>query len=87
MKNENNIYLKGVELLESDLTEANLHILGKKDKMKALLQLVKTFSVIVSIFSFLFIFFYIHGKCINKDKGNEDKKEEEMIDVEDKEKK
>ena len=84
MKNEKSIYLKGVDLLECDLTEADLHIIGRKDKMKALFQLIKTFSVIGAIFLFLFIFFYLHGKFIHKE--SDDKKEEEMIDVDEKEK-
>ena len=62
MKNENSVYFKGVDILECDLTNAQLSILGKKDKMKALFQLIQTFTVIGVIFIFLFIFFYLHSK-------------------------
>ena len=90
MKNENSIYLKGIDLLECDLAGAALHILGQKDKMKALFQLLKTFSVIVSIFIVLFIFFYLHSKFrghLYEDKRDEEKKGEELVDIDDKEKK
>ena len=87
MKNENNIYLdKGVKMFECDLADAKFNVLGKKDKMQALFQLLKTFSVIVIIFIFLFIFFYIHSKVrghVYADKENDDKKEE-MVDIQDK---
>ena len=89
MKNENSVYLKGIDLLECDLAGAALNVLGKKDKMKALFQLLKTFSVIVSIFIVLFIIFYLHSKFrghLYEDK-KEKKDEEELVDVEDKEKK
>ena len=84
MKNENSIYLKGIEMLECDLTEASLNVLGKKDKMKALYQLLKTFTVVVLIFCCLFVIFYIHSKL--RGKVYEEKKEEELVDVTDKEK-
>ena len=89
MKNENNVYFKGVEILECDLTNAQLSILGKKDKMKALFQLVQTFTVIVVIFIFLFIFFYLHSKFRGHhytDKKEDKNDGEELVDVEDKEK-
>ena len=88
MKNENGVYFKGVEVLECDLADAQLNVLGKKDKMKALFQLIQTFTVIGVIFIFLFIFFYLHSKFRGHhymDK-KEDKNEEELVDVEDKEK-
>jgi len=88
MKNENSIYLdKSVEMPLCDLSVAQFKILGKKDKIQALFELLKTFSVIVAIFIFLFIFFYIHSKWrghIYEDK--EDDKKEELADIEDKEK-
>ena len=84
MKNENSIYLKGIEMLECDLTEASLNVLGKKDKMKALYQLLKTFTVVVLIFCCLFLIFYVHSKI--RGKAYEEKEEEELVDVEDKEK-
>lgn len=88
MKNENSIYLKGVDIFEIDLSDALFIKLGQKDKMKALFQLFKTFSVIISIFIFLFIFFYIHSKFrghVYTDKENDEQKEEELVDI-DKEK-
>ena len=89
MSNENSIYLdKNVKMYVCDLVDAKFAALGRKDKMQALLQLLKTFSVIVSIFIFLFIFFYIHSKIrghVYMDKENDDKREE-MVDIEDKEK-
>ena len=88
MKNENSIYLKGVDIFEIDLSDALFIKLGQKDKMKALFQLFKTFSVIISIFIFLFIFFYIHSKFRGHaytDKENDEQKEEELVDI-DKEK-
>ena len=66
MKNENNAYLKGINMLECDLSEAQLNIIGKKDKINSLFQLVQTFKVVVLIFIFLFVIFYLHSKC----KGN-----------------
>ena len=36
MKNKNNGYLKGKNILECDLAEAQLNIIGKKDKMMVL---------------------------------------------------
>ena len=87
MKNENSVYLKGIDILECDLSEATLNIIGKKDKMKALFQLVQTFTVVVSIFIFLFIIFYLHSKCRGHLYEEKDKKdEEELVDIEDKEK-
>ena len=89
MSNENSIYIdKNVKMYVCDLVDANFANLGRKDKMLALLQLLKTFSVIVSIIIFLFIFFYIHSKIrghVYMDNENDDKKEE-MVDIEDKEK-
>lgn len=88
MKNEKCIYLdKSEEMPLCDLSVAQFKILGKKDKIQALFELLKTFSVIVAIFIFLFIFFYIHSKWrghIYEDK--EDDKKEELADIEDKEK-
>jgi len=88
MKNEKSIYLdKSAEMPICDLSIAQFKILGKKDKIQALFELLKTFSVIVTIFIFLFIFFYIHSKWrghVYEDK--EDDKKEELADIEDKEK-
>ena len=89
MKNENSVYLKGMEIFECDMADSKFKAIGQKDIMKALLQLFKTFSVIVSIFIFLFIFFYLHSKFRGHaytDKENDDKKDEELVDI-DKEKK
>ena len=89
MKNENSVYLKGVDLLECDLTNAQLNILGKKDKMKALFQLIQTFTVIGVIFIFLFIFFFLHSKFRGHhyiDKKEDKNDGEELVDVDDKEK-
>ena len=89
MKNENSVYFKGLEILECDLTNAQLNILGKKDKMKALFQLIQTFTVIVVIFIFLFVFFYLHSKFRGHhymDKKEDKNDGEELVDVEDKEK-
>ena len=88
MKNENSVYLKGMEIFECDMADSKFKAIGQKDIMKALLQLFKTFSVIVSIFIFLFIFFYLHSKFRGHaytDKENDDKKDEELVDI-DKEK-
>lgn len=89
MLNENSIYLdKNIKMYVCDLVDAKFTALGRKDKMQALFQLLKTFSVIVSIFIFLFIFFYIHSKVrghVYMDKKKDDKKEE-IVDIEDKEK-
>lgn len=88
MKNEKSIYLdKSAEMPICDLSIAQFKILGKKDKIQALFELLKTFSVIVTIFIFLFIFFYIHSKWrghVYEDK--EDDKKEELANIEDKEK-
>ena len=89
MKNENSIYFKGVDILECDLNNAQLNIIGKKDKMKALFQLIQTFTVIGVIFIFLFIFFYLHSKFRGHhymDKEEDKNDGEELVDVEDKEK-
>ena len=89
MKNENSVYIKGVDILECDLTNAQLSILGKKDKMKALFQLIQTFSVIGVIFIFLFIFFYLHSRFrghLYMDKKEDKNDGEELVDVEDKDK-
>ena len=89
MKNDNSVYIKGIDLLECDLSGAALHKLGQKDKIKALFQLLKTFSVIVSIFIVLFIFFYLHSKFrghLYEDKEDEEKKGKELVDIDDKEK-
>ena len=88
MKNENSVYLKGIEIFECDMAESNFKAIGQKDIIKALFQLFKTFSVIISIFIFLFIFFYLHSKFkgdASTDKDNDDKKDEELVDI-DKEK-
>ena len=89
MKNENSIYFKGVDILECDLNNAQLNIIGKKDKMKALFQLIQTFTVIGVIFIFLFIFFYLHSKFRGHhymDKEEDKNDGEELVDVDDKEK-
>ena len=87
MKNENNAYLKGINMLECDLSEAQLNIIGKKDKINSLFQLVQTFKVVVLIFIFLFFIFYLHSKCKGNLYGEKDKKDgEELVDIEDKEK-
>ena len=84
----NSIYLennKNIEIYECNLNEAKFMILGKKDIKKALLELLKTFSVIICIFIFLFIFFFIHSKFrghLYTDKEEEDKeKDEELIEI------
>lgn len=87
VKNENNAYLKGINMLECDLSEAQLNIIGKKDKINSLFQLVQTFKVVVLIFIFLFFIFYLHSKCKGNHYGEKDKKDgEELVDIEDKEK-
>jgi len=87
MKNENNAHLKYKDMLECDLTEAQLNIIGKKNKMKALFQLMNTFTVVVSIFFFLFLVFCLHEKFRGHLYEEKDKKdEEELVDIEDKEK-
>ena len=87
VKNENNAYLKGINMLECDLSEAQLNIIGKKDKINSLFQLVQTFKVVVLIFIFLFFIFYLHSKCKGNLYGEKDKKDgEELVDIEDKEK-
>ena len=87
MKNENNAHLKYKDMLECDLTEAQLNIIGKKNKMKALFQLINTFTVVVSIFFFLFLVFCLHEKFRGHLYEEKDKKdEEELVDIEDKEK-
>ena len=88
MKNEHSIYLdNNIEIC--DLSEGKFKILGKKEFEKALFELLKTFSVILSIFAFLFIFFFIHSKFrghlyIDNEK---DDKNEEMIDIDEKDNK
>ena len=88
IKKENSGYLKGTDILECDLAEAQLNILGKKDKMK--LGQTFTFTVVVSLFAFLFIITYLHLKCRGHLYGEKDKKDkkdgEELVDFEDKEK-
>ena len=67
------------------MAEAQLNILGKKDKMK--LGQTFTFTVVVSLFAFLFIITYLHLKCrghLYKEKNKKDG--EELVDFEDKEK-
>ena len=84
MKNEKSVYVKGVELFECDLSDAKLRVIGQKDITKALFQLMKTFSVIVSIFIVLFILFYLHSKFRGhafEDKENDDKNDEELVDI------
>lgn len=88
MKNENSVYLKGIEIFDCDMAASQFKAIGQKDIMKALFQLFKTFSVIILIFVFLFIFFYVHSKFRGNaytDKENDDKKDEELVDI-DKEK-
>ena len=88
MGTNNSIYLennKNLEIYECDLNEAKFMILGKKDIKKALLQLLKTFSVVICIFIFLFIFFFIHSKFrghLYTDEEKDDKeKDEELIEI------
>jgi len=82
------IYLgnnKNLEIYECNLNEAKFMILGKKDIKKALLQLLKTFSVVICIFIFLFIFFFIHSKFrghlyTDEEKDNKEK-DEELVEI------
>ena len=71
------------------MAEAQLNILGKNDKAKVSPKLGQTFTftVFVSLFAFLFIIAYLHSKCrehLYKEKDKKD--EEELVDLEDKEK-
>jgi hypothetical protein len=85
IKKENSGYLKGTDILECDLAEAQLNILGKKDKMK--LGQTFTFAVIICLFAFLFIITYLYSKCRGHLYKEKDKKDgEELDDIEDKEK-
>jgi hypothetical protein len=47
IKKENTAYLEGRGILECDLAEAKLNIMGKKDKMKVLSQIIQTSTVVV----------------------------------------
>ena len=87
MKNENSGYLKGIDILECDLAEAQLNIIGKKDKMNVLSKLGLRFTFVVSIFAFLFLIIYLHSKVRGHLYEEKDKKDgEELVDFEDKEK-
>ena len=87
VKNENSGYLKGIDILECDLAEAQLNIIGKKDKIQILPKLRQTFTVIASIFIFLFFIAYLHSKFRGHLYEEKDKKdEEELVDFEDKDK-
>jgi hypothetical protein len=67
------------------LAEAQLNILGKKDKMK--LGQTFTFTVVICLFAFLFIITYLYSKCRGHLYKEKDKKDaEELVDIEDKEK-
>ena len=84
----NSIYFENnenLEIYECDLNEAKFMILGKKDIKKALLQLLKTFSVVICMFIFLFIFFFIHSKFrghlyTDEEKDNKEK-DEELVEI------
>ena len=87
VKNEDSGSLKGTDILECDLAEAQLNIIGKKDQMKALFKLGQTLVVVLSIFAFLFLITYLHSKFRGHLYEEEDKKDgEELVDLEDKEK-
>ena len=49
------------------------------------MQLLKTFSVVICIFNFLFIFFFIHSKFrghLYTDEGKDNKeKDEELVEI------
>ena len=88
MGENNSIYFennKNLEINECNLNEAKFMILGKKDIKKALLQLLKTFSVVICMFIFLFIFFFIHSKFrghLYTDEGKDNKeKDEELVEI------
>ena len=88
MGENNSIYFennKNLEINECNLNEAKFMILGKKDIKKALLQLLKTFSVVICMFIFLFIFFFIHSKFrghlyTDEEKDNKEK-DEELVEI------
>ena len=91
MKKENSGNLKGTDILECDLAEAQLNIIGKEDKMKVLPKLGQTFTVtvtvVVLIFAFLFVIATLHSKFRRHLYKEKDKKDgEELVDFEDKEK-
>jgi len=88
MGENNSIYFennKNLEINECNLNEAKFMILGIKDIKKALLQLLKTFSVVICMFIFLFIFFFIHSKFrghlyTDEEKDNKEK-DEELVEI------
>ena len=53
MKNENIIYLKGIDILECDLTEEVINVILKIDKMKDLFQLLQNFTCCFNIHLFI----------------------------------